>query len=77
MMAEGLRHLAAGIEAEVGTGTGSAAGTTSEVGCTEPGIRRWGSSCHLDHRMGFVSEHRCSRWRLDRSERRSEESWKV
>ncbi len=74
MMAEGLRHFVAGIEAGVGTGTGLAAGTTSEVGCTEPGIRHWGSSCHLVRRKGFGPGHQCSRWRLGRRGKLSEGS---
>lgn len=77
MLAEELTRLAAGIEAEVGTGTGSAAGTTSEAGCTEPGIHRWESSYHWDHRMGSESGHRYSRWQPGRRERQSEESLKV
>ena len=76
-MAEELRHFVADIGAEVGTDTGSAAGTTSEVGCTELGIRHWGSSCHLDRHKGSELGHRCSRWQPGRRERLSEGSWKV
>ncbi len=63
MMAEERAHLVAGIEAEadIEADIGLAAGTSSEVGCTEPGIHRLGSSCcHLDRRKGFESGHRCS-----------------
>ena len=85
MMAEVLSHLAADIEAELGTGTDSTAGsaadwvagTMSEVGCTEPGIHHWESSSHLDHRMDSESGHRYSRWRLDHRERPSEGSLMV
>lgn len=72
MTAEELRHFVAGIEAEVGTGTGSVAGTASEVGCIELGIRRWGSRHHLGRRKGSGSGHRCSRWRPGRPGRLSE-----
>lgn len=82
-MAEELGHLVADIEAgaeaeaEAGTGTGSVAGTMSEAGCTEPGSRPWGSSCHLDRRKGSESGHRRNHWRPGRRERLSEGSWKV
>ena len=66
MTAEELRHFVAGIEVELGTGTGSAPGTASEVGCIELGIRHLESSYHLDHRKGSESGHRYSRWRPDR-----------
>lgn len=77
MTAEELRHFVAGIEAEFGTGTGSAAGTTSEVGYTELGSRHWGSSRHLDRHKGSELGHRYSRWRPGRRGRLSEGSWKV
>ena len=77
MTVEELRCSVAGIEAEVGTGTGSAAGTPVEVDCTEPGIHRWESSYRLDHRKDSEFGHRYSRWQLGHRERLSEGSWKA